>query len=267
MFGKKKNVQGEGGAEQIERPESQLRVMWDTLKKNRAAVAGLVVIIILLFLAAFGDLLAPWDPEYSNMSMSFIPPCADHWFGTDQLGRDIYSRILSGTKISLMVGISAVAYSLVIGTVLGSVAGYFGGRVDGFIMRCMDIMLSIPSILLAITLMAALGKGLDKAVIAIGTVSIPEYARIVRSSILSVKENDYVAAAKVIGNSDVGLFSVTFCQMWCLPSWSAPLWESPRRFWIPLLWDSSEWVFSLLWRSGAICWEGLEPISFPRPTL
>ena len=202
MFGKKKNVQGEGGAEQIERPESQLRVMWDTLKKNRAAVAGLVVIIILLFLAAFGDLLAPWDPEYSNMSMSFIPPCADHWFGTDQLGRDIYSRILSGTKISLMGGISAVAYSLVIGTVLGSVAGYFGGRVDGFIMRCMDIMLSIPSILLAITLMASLGKGLDKAVIAIGTVSIPEYARIVRSSILSVKENDYVAAAKVIGNSD-----------------------------------------------------------------
>ena len=188
MFGRKKNVQGETDAELIERPESQLRVMWDTLKKNRAAVAGLVVIIILLFLAAFGDLLAPWDPEYSNMSMSFIPPCADHWFGTDQLGRDIYSRILSGTKISLMVGISAVAYSLVIGTVLGSVAGYFGGRVDGFIMRCMD--------------MAALGKGLDKAVIAIGTVSIPEYARIVRSSILSVKENDYVAAAKVIGNSD-----------------------------------------------------------------
>lgn len=101
-----------------------------------------------------------------------------------------------------MVGLCAVAFSLIIGTILGSVAGYFGGRVDGFIMRCMDIMLSIPSILLAITLMAALGKGLDKAIIAIGIVSIPEYARIVRSSILSVKENDYVAAAKVIGNSD-----------------------------------------------------------------
>lgn len=204
MFKKnKKNLQPQNETDVIERPESQLAVMWETLRKNKAAVAGLVVIIFFLFLAVFGDLLAPWDPEYSNMSLAFIPPCADHWFGTDQLGRDIFSRVLSGTKISLMVGISAVAYSLVIGTILGSVAGYFGGRVDGFIMRCMDIMLSIPSILLAITLMAALGKGLDKAVIAIGTVSIPEYARIVRSSILSVKENDYVAAAKVIGNSDV----------------------------------------------------------------
>lgn len=202
MLKKKKNVPAQTAGDMIEKPESQLSVMWGTLKKNRAAVAGLVVIVFFLFLAVFGDLLAPWDPEYSNMSMAFVKPCADHWFGTDQLGRDIFSRILSGTKISLLVGISAVAYSLVIGTILGSVAGYFGGRVDGFIMRCMDIMLSIPSILLAITLMAALGKGLDKAIIAIGTVSIPEYARIVRSSILSVKENDYVAAAKVIGNSD-----------------------------------------------------------------
>ena len=186
----------------IEKPESRLKAMWDTLKMNKAAVAGLAVILILLFIAVFGDLLAPWDPEYSNMSLAFIPPCADHWFGTDQLGRDIFSRVLSGTKVSLFVGLAAVAYALAIGTVLGSIAGYFGGKTDLIIMRCMDIMLSIPSILLAITLMAALGKGLDKAIIAIGTVSIPEYARIVRSSILSVKENDYVAAAKVIGNSN-----------------------------------------------------------------
>lgn len=136
------------------------------------------------------------------MGHTFVAPCKDYYFGTDQLGRDIFSRVLSGTKISLFVGVAAVAYSLLIGTILGSVAGYFGGKVDSFIMRCMDVMLSIPSILLAITLMAALGKGLDKAIIAIGTVSIPEYARIVRSSILSVKENDYVAAAKVVGNSD-----------------------------------------------------------------
>ena len=204
-FGQKKNrtkASVDGNGVVIEKPESRLKVMWDTLKLNKAAVAGLVVIVIFLFLAVFGDLLAPWDPEYSNMSLAFIPPCADHWFGTDQLGRDIFSRVLSGTKVSLFVGLAAVAYSLIIGTVLGSIAGYFGGKTDLIIMRCMDIMLSIPSILLAITLMAALGKGLDKAIIAIGTVSIPEYARIVRSSILSVKENDYVAAAKVIGNSD-----------------------------------------------------------------
>ena len=198
---KKKRTEVVAG-EVIEKPESQLKVMWDTLKKNKAALAGLAVIILMVFLAIFGDLLAPYDPEYSDMSHTFVKPCAEYWFGTDQLGRDIFSRVLSGTKISLLVGLSAVAFSLVIGTILGSIAGYFGGKVDGFIMRCMDIMLSIPSILLAITLMAALGKGLDKAIIAIGTVSIPEYARIVRSSILSVKENDYVAAAKVIGNSD-----------------------------------------------------------------
>ena len=121
---------------------------------------------------------------------------------TDDLGRDIFSRVIVGTRISLFVGVAAVAFSLLIGIVLGSIAGYFGGKVDAFIMRLMDIMLSIPSILLAITLMAALGKGIDKAIIAIGVVSIPEYARIIRSSILSVKENDYVAAAKVLGNSD-----------------------------------------------------------------
>jgi len=147
-----------------------------------------------------GKQILPYDPNYSDMTKSFIAPNAEHWFGTDQLGRDVFSRILDGTKISLFVGISAVAISLSIGVLLGAVAGYSGGKVDTVIMRVMDMMLAIPSILLAIAFMAALGKGLDKAVIAIGLVSIPEYARIVRGSILSVKENDYVQAAKVIGN-------------------------------------------------------------------
>ena len=127
---------------------------------------------------------------------------SDHWFGTDVQGRDIFSRILSGTKYSLLIGIAAVAFSLIIGTIIGSIAGYFGGKLDAVLMRIMDMMLAIPSILLAITLMAAFGQGLDKAIVAIGIVSIPEFARIVRSSILSAKENDYVAAAKVLGNSD-----------------------------------------------------------------
>ncbi|MFA9375156.1 MAG: ABC transporter permease [Lachnotalea sp.] len=204
-------VQATNDSEKIEKPESQIIVMWDTLKKNKAAVVGLVIIILLSLIALvtfflgskiYGTFLMPYDPEYSDMSASFIKPCAQHLFGTDQLGRDIFSRVISGTKISLVVGISAVSFSLVIGTVLGAISGYFGGKIDSVIMRCMDVMLAIPSILLAITLMAALGAGLDKAIIAIGVVSIPEYARIVRSSILSVKENDYVAAAKVIGNKD-----------------------------------------------------------------
>jgi peptide/nickel transport system permease protein len=147
-----------------------------------------------------GKQILPYDPNYSDMSKSFVWPNAEHWFGTDQLGRDMFSRILDGTKISLFVGVAAVAISLSIGVILGAIAGYRGGRTDAFIMRLMDIMLAIPSILLAIAFMAALGKGLDKAIIAIGLVSIPEYARIVRGSILSVKENDYVQAAKIIGN-------------------------------------------------------------------
>jgi peptide/nickel transport system permease protein len=194
-------------AEYVEKPESQLKVMWETLRQNKAAVIGLVIIGVLIVIALtvwvselMGKQILPYDPNYSDMGKSFLPPNAAHWFGTDQLGRDMFSRILDGTKISLFVGVAAVAISLTIGVILGAIAGYRGGRADTIIMRLMDMMLAIPSILLAIAFMAALGKGLDKAIIAIGLVSIPEYARIVRGSILSVKENDFVQAAKVIGN-------------------------------------------------------------------
>lgn len=184
----------------LEKPESQLRAMWDSLRENKAAIAGLCIISFLVLLAVFGPLISPYNPNLSNMNLSFRWPSVRHWFGTDQLGRDILSRIIAGSRISLTVGVTAVAISLTIGVVLGSVAGYSGGWADTLIMRLMDIMLSIPSILLAIAFMAALGKGIDKAVVAIGLVSIPEYARIVRGSILSVKENDYVQAARVVGN-------------------------------------------------------------------
>lgn len=189
-------------AEVLEKPESQLKLMWESLISNKGSVVGLVIILILAFVAIFGKLLMPYDPNYSDMTKSFLKPSMAHWFGTDQLGRDIFSRIIDGTHISLTVGISAVAISLTVGTILGAIAGYRGGKADTIIMRFMDMMLSIPSILLAIAFMAALGKGIDKAVIAIGLVSIPEYARIVRGCVLSVKENDYVQAAKVVGNKD-----------------------------------------------------------------
>ncbi|AET70804.1 ABC-type dipeptide/oligopeptide/nickel transport system, permease component [Desulfosporosinus orientis DSM 765] len=194
-------------AEYVEKPESQLKIMWETLRQNKAAVVGLLIIGFLILIALtvwiselMGKQILPYDPNYSDLSKSFIWPNAEHWFGTDQLGRDMFSRILDGTKISLFVGVAAVAISLTIGVILGAIAGYRGGKTDTVIMRIMDMMLAIPSILLAIAFMAALGKGLDKAIIAIGLVSIPEYARIVRGSILSVKENDFVQAAKVIGN-------------------------------------------------------------------
>jgi peptide/nickel transport system permease protein len=192
-----------------DKPESQIAAMWESLKTNKAAIVGMFLILILAAISLviwvselMGKQILPFDPNYSDMTKSFIPPNSQHWFGTDQLGRDIFSRVLDGTKISLFVGIAAVAISMTIGVVFGSIAGYRGGKIDTVIMRFMDMMLAIPSILLAIAFMAALGKGIDKAVIAIGLVSIPEYARIVRGSILSAKENDYVQAARVIGNKD-----------------------------------------------------------------
>jgi ABC-type dipeptide/oligopeptide/nickel transport system permease subunit len=192
-------------AELQEKPESVWKSMWDSLKKNKAAMVSLVFIGILVIIAIVTAIfpgILPHDPYKQDLTKAFVFPNSEYWFGTDQLGRDIFSRIMIGTRVSLSVGVIAVAVALTFGILLGSLAGYIGGWVDTLIMRIMDIMLSIPSILLAIAFMAALGQGIDKAIIAISLVSIPEYARIVRGEILSVKQNDYVQAAKVIGNKD-----------------------------------------------------------------
>lgn len=185
-----------------EKPENQWLEMWRSLRANRAALVSLVFILALVVIAVIGPYITPYNPIETEMSNALKPPSAEHWFGTDQLGMDIFSRVIAGTRVSLTVGLLAVSIALAIGIVLGAIAGYAGGWLDTVIMRLMDMMLAIPSILLAITLMAALGKGIDKAVIAIGLVSIPEYARIVRGNILSIKENDYIAAAHVVGLSD-----------------------------------------------------------------
>ena len=186
-----------------EKPDNQWLEMWRSLVANRAALVSLILIGFLVFIAVFGPYLVPYNPVETDMPNALQRPSAQHWFGTDQLGMDIFSRVIVGTRVSLTVGLLAVSIAMTVGVILGSIAGYIGGRVDAVIMRVMDMMLAIPSILLAITLMAALGKGIDKAVIAIGLVSIPEYARIVRGNTLSIKENDYVAAARIAGNSDL----------------------------------------------------------------
>lgn len=169
---------------------------------NRAALVGLVIIILIVFVAVFGSFIMPYDPNTGELSSSLQTPSAYHLFGTDEQGRDIFSRVIDGAKISLRVGIIAVAIALSIGTIVGSICGYFGGRLDMFLMRIMDVILAFPSLLLAIAFMAALGRGIDKAVIAISIVTIPEYARIVRGCVLSVRESEYVQAAKAIGNGD-----------------------------------------------------------------
>jgi ABC-type dipeptide/oligopeptide/nickel transport system permease subunit len=186
----------------MEQAESRLKSMWDILKDNKAAMVGLVIILLLVLVALSGRLIMPYDPYAGELSQSLQQPSEAHILGTDEQGRDIFSRIIDGTKVSLRVGIIAVAIALTLGIFFGSIAAYYGGRLDMLIMRFMDIMLAIPSLLLAIAFMFALGKGIDKAIIAIGFVTIPEYARIVRGCILSVKESDYVSAARAIGNKD-----------------------------------------------------------------
>lgn len=186
----------------VEGKYSPLADFWKRLKKNKLAMASLAFLLLLVFLAVFAGMIAPYDPYEGNMPMALKGPSADHLLGTDELGRDILSRIIYGAQISLRVGIIAVSIALMAGMFFGSVAGYYGGRIDNLIMRFMDIMLAFPSLLLAIAFMMVLGKGIENAIIAIAIVSVPEYARIVRGSVLSVKENEYVQAARTIGCND-----------------------------------------------------------------
>lgn len=187
----------------VEQQYSPLKDFWRRLRKNKLAMVSLIFLLILTFVAIFAPVVAPYDPYASEMPMALKGPSADHLLGNDELGRDILSRIIYGAGVSLRVGLIAVAIALSVGMVVGSLAGYYGGRLDIVIMRFMDIMLAFPSILLAIALMAVLGRGVENAIIAIGIVSIPEYARIVRGSVMSVKENEYVQAARAIGNNDM----------------------------------------------------------------
>lgn len=179
--------------------------MIGTILRNKTALFGLIIIIFLIFVSIFGKFLAPHNPYIGDLSQSLQSPSSKYLLGTDEQGRDILSRIIDGTRISLKVGVVSVAIALSIGTFFGAVAGYYGGKIDLIIMRLMDIILAFPSLLLAIAFMSALGRGIDKAVIAISIVTIPEYARIVRGCVLSVKESEYVEAAKVIGNGDFGI--------------------------------------------------------------
>lgn len=188
-----------------ERAESPWKNALHMIVRNKAAMAGLIIIVFLVIIAFFGKLISPYDPYIGELSQSLQPPSHLHWLGTDEQGRDILSRIVDGTRISLRVGVTAVAIALTIGILFGSIAGYYSGWIDMLIMRVMDIMLAFPSLLLAIAFMSALGKGIENAIIAISIVTIPEYARIVRGTVLSIKESEYIQAARVIGNNDAAI--------------------------------------------------------------
>ena len=178
------------------------REVWRRLKKNKAAILGLIIIGVLFILAIFAKQIAPFGPDEQDLTARFITPNSKYWLGTDNFGRDILSRIIYGARISLQVGFIAVSIALICGGTLGAIAGYYGGKLDNFVMRVMDILLAIPGILLAISISAALGTGLGKVMIAVGIGSIPTYARIVRASVLSIRDQEFIEAAKAVGAND-----------------------------------------------------------------
>jgi len=231
---------------------------WRRLKKNRNALAGLILVTVLIVLAVFAPLIAPADPISGNIDDHDMPPfwwkgavqpgaqveeteeeesistvdqsASEGWgtmeftfteetrervrvpdayylFGTDDLGRDIFSRIIYGARLSLMIGFISVGIGLFFGSILGLASGFYGGFTDNLIMRTMDLILSIPYVLLAILIVAILGPGLRNAMIAIGVVVIPQFARIIRGSVLSLKEIEYVQAARVLGAGDLRIIT------------------------------------------------------------
>lgn len=175
--------------------------VWYRLRKNRAAIFGMCVLFILILFALFPQVFARYGYDDQDYTRMFIPPNAEHLMGTDNLGRDIFSRIVYGTRISLFVGLISMACSLVVGGLLGALAAVNGGKVDNIIMRIGDVFMAIPGTLLAISICAALGTGMVNLIIAITIAQIPSFSRTVRAAILTVKNQEYVEAARAIGAS------------------------------------------------------------------
>ncbi|WP_396021285.1 ABC transporter permease [Bacillus sp. S/N-304-OC-R1] len=175
---------------------------WNSFCRNRLAVVGLGIVIFFIIIAIFAPIIAPYSFKDQELSKRLLAPSSENWFGTDDFGRDIFSRIVYGARISLWVGFFAVLGSAVLGTLLGIVAGYYGRLIDTIISRIFDIMLAFPSILLAIAVVAILGPSLQNALIAIAIINIPNFGRLVRSKVLSVKQEEYIMAARAVGMKD-----------------------------------------------------------------
>ncbi len=166
--------------------------------RSRSAVLGAALLLAWILVALFAPFLVPYDPT-ETVNMARRPPTAEHWFGTDLLGRDLFSRVLQGSQISLTLGLISVSLGALPGIALGLIAGYRGGLIDTLISRLIDALLALPSILLALVVIAALGPSIRNVMIAVGVATVPQYARLVRGSVLAIKQLPYVEAARVIG--------------------------------------------------------------------
>ena len=200
--------------------KSQFVEVWKRLCRNKTAVLGLVIVALLMLMAILSPILIDYETQVikTNYSEALQAPSADHWFGTDEMGRDILLRVMYGSTVSLSIGVVTVAVSLTVGLILGAAAGYFGGKTDMIIMRIMDIFLAIPGTLLAICIVASLGNSIPNLVIAQAVSSIPTFSRVVRGAVITARDADYVEAARAIGAKDA---TIIFHEV--LPNSLAPI--------------------------------------------
>ena len=209
---------------QVTRPRGPLREFWGYFSANHGAVAGLIFIVAITLVAIFAPLIAPYPPDLTNNAVFLKPPAWEAggaWaypLGTDAIGRDILSRLIYGARLSLLMGVAVVAMAIVVGIALGLIAGFFRGPIEVAIMRLMDIILTLPTLLLAIVIVAILGPGIMNAMLAVVVVVLPHYVRLTRAAVISETSKDYVTAARAGGATKLRLM---FSEV--LPNCSAPL--------------------------------------------
>jgi dipeptide transport system permease protein len=205
-------------------PLTPAREFWLSLRQNRGAIAGLFTIVCITLVALLAPWIAPYSPILTDNTVFLAPPAwqsggsSAHWLGTDAIGRDILSRLMHGARLSLLIGVAVVALSVLCGTALGLLAGYVRGVFDVMVMRCMDVILTLPSLLLAIVIVAILGPGLMNAMLAVSIVVLPHYVRITRAAVIAQGQRDYVTAARLSGAGHLRLMLVEI-----LPNCAAPL--------------------------------------------
>jgi peptide/nickel transport system permease protein len=201
-----------------EQRTTQIAEVWRRLKRNRAAIIGGFVVLVFVLVAFLAPLISPYHPNEGELGKRLQSPSREHLLGTDALGRDMLSRVIFGARVSLQIQVVAVMIALILGTILGMLGGYYGGMADHAIMRLMDILLAFPGIFLAISIIAVLGPGLLNLMLAAGIYSVPQFARIVRGSVLSLKEKEFVEAARAAGESNLNILF-----RYLLPNSMAPI--------------------------------------------
>ena len=182
--------------------QSRVLEIWDAIRRNKAAMLGLVILLLFILITIFADLIAPYELVTTQTRDILQPPSAQHWFGTDDLGRDVFARVIHAPRVSLAIGLIATVLSVLVGGILGSVAGYKGGKLDEFLMRLMDALMCIPSTLLALAIVAALGTSMTNLILAITISSVPGVARVIRAVIINIVDEDYITAAISYSEND-----------------------------------------------------------------